>query len=194
LTETATATPRRGLFATRRQIAFFAFFILWLCIDISALGLVSQQIHKYGNSYLNYPSGMYYHALGLLLFTSIVGLLYGLFHAWLNLPLMMIIFFVSWILDPVRIGTCCAHRLPLCRCSVYFGAPAPASSSPQYAHIVFHSCLELVVDGLASLPQPFGHGLQCGNPVERFPPNYRPFVHECSRITAISGLAWAMCK
>jgi len=39
---------------------------------------------------------------------------------------------------------------------------------------------------------PFGHGLQCSNPVDRFPPNYRPFVHECSRVTAISGLSWAM--
>lgn len=39
---------------------------------------------------------------------------------------------------------------------------------------------------------PFGHGLQCGNPVDRFPAKYQPFVSECSRITAISGLSWAM--
>lgn len=39
---------------------------------------------------------------------------------------------------------------------------------------------------------PFGQSLRCGNPVESFPPNYQPFVGDCSRITAIVGLSWAM--
>lgn len=48
-----------------------------------------------------------------------------------------------------------------------------------------------VVAGMFQMT-PFGHGLQCGNPVESFPEKYRPFVNECSRITAISALAWTM--
>lgn len=39
---------------------------------------------------------------------------------------------------------------------------------------------------------PFGHGLQCGNPASSFPTAYVPFLNDCSKVTAIEGLAWAM--
>lgn len=48
-----------------------------------------------------------------------------------------------------------------------------------------------IVAGLLTAT-PFGHGLKCGNPVESFPLQYQPFVSQCSRITAIVGLAWAL--
>lgn len=39
---------------------------------------------------------------------------------------------------------------------------------------------------------PFGHGLRCGNPASFFPEQYRPFVSQCTRVKALSGLAWAL--
>lgn len=136
------------LFSTTRQITIFTFFVLWCAIDVSMLGLVSQQIHKYGNHQENYPSNQYYHALGLGLFATIFYLLIGLTNWWFShLPLTFLMFTAG----------------------IFFGTVA--------------GILE---------DTPFGHGLQCDNPVDRFPVKYQPFVHECSRITAIEGLSWAM--
>ncbi|ODO11644.1 hypothetical protein I350_00428 [Cryptococcus amylolentus CBS 6273] len=142
--------PARLLFGTARHIFYIVFFTLWLCIDIALLGLVSEQIHKHGRDYNNYPDGRYYHALGLLLFSTIVGLIFGIFHFKLGLTMYLPIFlaFAAW-----------------------FGTGA--------------GILEAT---------PFGHGLQCKHTsdLSRFPVKYQPFVSECSRITAISGLAWAL--
>jgi hypothetical protein len=136
------------LFSTTRQVLIFSFFILWCCIDVALLGLISEQITKFGNNAENYPSGMYYHALGLGLFATIFYLIVGLTNWALgHLPLTFLMFTAG----------------------VFFGTVA--------------GILEAT---------PFGHGLQCGNPVDKFPANYQPFVDQCSRITAISGLAWAM--
>lgn len=138
----------RWMFKTGRQTLIFCYYLLWICIDLSLLGLVSQQIHRYGNSQYNYPGALYYHALGLNLFSTIFFFIVALFHWALgHLPLTFLMF--------------CA--------GVFFGTSAGILTET-----------------------PFGHGLQCGNPLYKFPENYRPFVRECSRITAITGLSWAM--
>lgn len=141
-------TAMGRLFATRRQIYIFAFFIFYLCVNISLLGLVSEQLHKYGNEWTRYPDGRWYHALGLGLFVGIFFTLFGIFHAWLGHKIYLFLFFAGAVMSGV-------------------------------------------VAGLFEMT-PFGHGLQCGNPVDSFPEKYRPFYGECSRITAIEGLAWTM--
>ncbi|OWZ31226.1 hypothetical protein LQV05_002903 [Cryptococcus neoformans] len=140
----------RSLFSSTRHIFYVVLFTLWICIDIALLGLVSEQIHKYGRYRENYPTGKYQNALGLLLFSTIIGLLFGIFHWALGLAMYIPIFiaFGAW-----------------------FGTGA--------------GILEAT---------PFGHGLQCRHTwdLSRFPANWQPYVGECSRVTAIEGLAWAM--
>ncbi|WVN85363.1 uncharacterized protein L203_100508 [Cryptococcus depauperatus CBS 7841] len=140
----------RNLFSSTRHIIYVIHFALWIAIDIALLGLVSQQIHRHGRSQGNWPNGKYQHAMGLLLFSTIIGLLFGIFHWALPLVMYLPIFlaFAAW-----------------------FGTGA--------------GILEAT---------PFGHGLQCRHTwdLNRFPAEYRPFVGDCSRVTAISGLAWAM--
>lgn len=141
----------RSLFSSTRHIFYVVLFTLWICIDIALLGLVSEQIHKYGRYRENYPTGKYQNALGLLLFSTIIGLLFGIFHWALGLAMYIPIFiaFGAW-----------------------FGTGA--------------GILEAT---------PFGHGFQCRHTwdLSRFPANWQPYVGECSRVTAIEGLAWAMC-
>lgn len=141
----------RSLFSSTRHIFYVVLFTLWICIDIALLGLVSEQIHKYGRYRENYPTGKYQNALGLLLFSTIIGLLFGIFHWALGLTMYIPIFiaFGAW-----------------------FGTGA--------------GILEAT---------PFGHGFQCRHTwdLSRFPANWQPYVGECSRVTAIEGLAWAMC-
>lgn len=151
----ATAPHRRfsvrTLFSSTRHIFYVVLFTLWICIDIALLGLVSEQIHKYGRYRENYPTAQYQNALGLLLFSTIIGLLFGIFHWALGLTMYLPIFLAF---------------------GVWFGTGA--------------GILE---------PTPFGHGFQCRHTwdLSRFPANWQPYVGECSRVTAIEGLAWAMC-
>ncbi|WWC86412.1 uncharacterized protein L201_001289 [Kwoniella dendrophila CBS 6074] len=151
---TKTHKPRptlRQIFSTSRQIFYACFFILWFCIDVAELGLVSEQIHKYGGrESVNWPTGKYGHAIGLLLFSTIIGLLFGIFHWFVGLTMYLPIFLAM---------------------GVWFGTGA--------------GILE---------ETPFGHGLQCKhkNDPSRFPEAFRPYLSECSRITAMEGLAWAM--
>ncbi|KAL7421783.1 hypothetical protein Q5752_003554 [Cryptotrichosporon argae] len=134
--------------STRRQVVVLSFFILFFAIDVALLGLISQQLHKYGNTWTNYPNGMYYHALGLGLFSVIFGLLFAIFH-WAAAHKVYLFMFLAL--------------------GVFFGT---------VAGILYAT--------------PFGHGLKCGNPVSSFPSQYQPFVGQCSRITAIEGLSWAL--
>nr|ADE10052.1 unknown [Tremella fuciformis] len=139
------------IFRSARQITYFVLFTLWICLSIVELGLVSQQIHRFGGRFRSdWPTQEYGHAMGLLLFTSIISLLFGLFHWALSLFLYLPIFLAM---------------------GVWWGTGAG----------IFEST-------------PFGHGLQCGNPTASFPAAYQPYVSQCSRVTAIEGLAWAMCK
>ncbi|WVQ85107.1 hypothetical protein IAT38_007272 [Cryptococcus sp. DSM 104549] len=142
--------PIKSVFSTRRQIIYAVLFILWFCIDVSLLGLVSQQIHKYGRELDNYPTGKYQHALGLLLFSTLAGLLFSIFHWALGLTIYLPIFLA-------------------------FGA-------------FFGTAAGILED------TPFGHGFQCRHTwdASRFPANWVPFLGECSRVTAIEGLSWAM--
>ncbi|WRT64300.1 uncharacterized protein IL334_001231 [Kwoniella shivajii] len=148
-----TATPRpsiRKIFGIGRQIFWASFFILWFCIDVAELGLVSQQIHKYGRETADWPTGEFYHAIGLLLFSTIIGLLFCIFHWAVGLSLYLPIFLAF---------------------GVWWGTGAGIIEAT-----------------------PFGHGLQCKHISDssRFPANWVPFLGECSRVTAIEGLAWAM--
>ncbi|WVQ97565.1 hypothetical protein IAU59_004679 [Kwoniella sp. CBS 9459] len=145
--------PRPSLkvvFSTARQVFYACFFILWFCIDVAELGLVSQQIHKHGRETADWPTGKVQHAMGLLLFSTIFGLLFCIFHWALGLGLYLPVFFMF---------------------GVFFGTGA--------------GILE---------ETPFGHGLQCKHKDDpsRFAQNWVPFLNDCSRFTAIEGLAWAM--
>ncbi|WVF70341.1 hypothetical protein IAT40_005131 [Kwoniella sp. CBS 6097] len=140
----------KQIFSTSRQVFYACFFILWFCIDVAELGLVSQQIHKHGRELDDWPTGKVQHAMGLLLFSTLFGLLFCLFHWALGLTLYLPLFLAF---------------------GVFFGTGA--------------GILE---------ETPFGHGLQCKHKSEpsRFPENWVPFLNDCSRVTAIEGLAWAM--
>jgi hypothetical protein len=141
-------TRLQSTFSTGRQIGIFCFYVFLLCINVSFLGLISHQLHTYGNEWTSYPDGRFFHALGLGLFVCIFTMLFGLGHAWLNHMVLMFCHFAT----AVMVGT---------------------------------------VAGLFTMT-PFGHGLQCGNPIEKFPAKYQSFVGECAEYTAITGLAWAM--
>jgi vacuolar-type H+-ATPase subunit I/STV1 len=41
---------------------------------------------------------------------------------------------------------------------------------------------------------PFGKSLNCQKPDSFFPEAYQPYIGDCARVMAISGLAWALCK
>jgi len=83
---------------TKRQIFWFSFFVLWIMIAISDLGLVSQQIHSHTRHTADWPTAEYYHVMGLLLFSTIIGLIFGIFHWALSLFMYMPIFLVSPLL------------------------------------------------------------------------------------------------
>jgi hypothetical protein len=65
-------------------------------IDIALLGLVSQQIHRHGGqNVFDWPGQEYGHAMGLLLFVSIFGLLVTIFHWAFSSGIYAILFIVS---------------------------------------------------------------------------------------------------
>ncbi|KAG2005037.1 hypothetical protein CC2G_003536 [Coprinopsis cinerea AmutBmut pab1-1] len=76
--------PRRVVFTLRTVLYAIAFFLIF-GLTVSELGLVSSQLHKYGEGYTNYPSKGYKHTLGLLLFSVIWSLLGVLGHPWLGI-------------------------------------------------------------------------------------------------------------
>jgi len=59
-------------------------YSLCRCSACAELGLVSDQLHKYGDTYEHYADKEYKHALGLLLFNSLASLLLTLAHPWLG--------------------------------------------------------------------------------------------------------------
>ncbi|WVR06003.1 hypothetical protein IAU60_003031 [Kwoniella sp. DSM 27419] len=140
----------RKIFSTPRQIFYACFFILWFCIDAAELGLVSQQIHNHGRNESDWPTGQLQHGMGLLLFSSLISLVFCLFHWGVGLSLYLPIF--------LALG-------------VFWGTGAGIIEKT-----------------------PFGHGLQCKHidDPSRFAENWRPYLGDCSRTTAIEGLAWAM--
>ncbi|WOO78097.1 uncharacterized protein LOC62_01G001650 [Vanrija pseudolonga] len=144
----APTSQLQAIFWTGRQRFIFSYYVFYGILDVALLGLVSWNLHKHGNTWTNYPDGMYYHALGLGLFTTIFTLLFTIFHWALGHLLLTLTFFAS---------------------GVFFGTVAGILTST-----------------------PFGHGLQCKNPVESFPPKYQPFYHDCRKVTATVGLAWAL--
>merc|ERR1712230_176438 len=57
----------------------FAFFVVF-ALSATEIGLASDQLQMYGNSYDRWPSMMYKHTVGLALFCGLWGLLQSLFH------------------------------------------------------------------------------------------------------------------
>lgn len=74
-----------------RSILYLSTFILIFCLSCVNLGLVSQQIHRYGRFAENYASLQYKNAIGLLLAAVIISMLISMFHMFL--PLGMLLFF-----------------------------------------------------------------------------------------------------
>jgi len=139
------------IFSSSRMIFYFVLWTLYFCIDVAMLGLVSQQVHKYGGqNRFNYPTQEYGHAMGLLLFSAVFGLIISLAHWFFSLNLYLPLFLALAVFNGTGAG-------------------------------IFEAT-------------PFGHGLQCrhSDDPSRFPVNYQPYLGECSRVTAIEGLAWAL--
>ncbi|PPQ87894.1 hypothetical protein CVT25_001236 [Psilocybe cyanescens] len=68
-----------------RSILYVIGFGLIFALTCAELGLVSQQIHKYGRFAENYASLQYKNVLGLLLCAVIVSLLVTIFHLYLSI-------------------------------------------------------------------------------------------------------------
>ncbi|KJA14164.1 hypothetical protein HYPSUDRAFT_49374 [Hypholoma sublateritium FD-334 SS-4] len=66
-----------------RSWIYLATFILIFCLTCAELGLVSQQIHKYGRWTFNYATLQYKNAIGLLLCACLISLLLCLGHYWI---------------------------------------------------------------------------------------------------------------
>ncbi|KAF9524787.1 hypothetical protein CPB83DRAFT_595361 [Crepidotus variabilis] len=82
--------PRTGFFASPRKILYaFTFGLIGACTAVE-LGLVSQQLHHYGNFLSRYPTQEYKSALDLLLFACLWQLLIVIFHY--QLPSLLVAF------------------------------------------------------------------------------------------------------
>ncbi|KAH6901577.1 hypothetical protein BKA70DRAFT_1435956 [Coprinopsis sp. MPI-PUGE-AT-0042] len=57
-----------------RTILYALTFFLIFATTVAELGLVSWLLHTHGEGYENYPNKQYKHAIGLLLFSSILSL------------------------------------------------------------------------------------------------------------------------
>ncbi|TFK23875.1 hypothetical protein FA15DRAFT_641893 [Coprinopsis marcescibilis] len=77
-------TQHRRFVVNFRSVFYGIVFFLIFAQTVAILGLVSYELHKYGNGYANYASMEYKHALGLLLFGSLLSLLIVLPHLWLG--------------------------------------------------------------------------------------------------------------
>lgn len=139
---------------------------------VSELGLVSQQLHKYGNSYLHYASKQYKHGLGLLLFSVIASLLVTLSHPWLSVACTSL------------------PSLPSNRILIKSFVNFIVISFSSFVMAVFFG----TGAGIIQRTAPFtGHGC-ARKPLADYPQEWQPYVGECSRVVAIQGIAWALCK
>ena len=71
-----------------RSVLYLLAFIWIFCFTVAELGLVSNQLHKYGDDYTNYGTKAYKHALGLLLFSTIASLLVLLAHPFVSVGMI----------------------------------------------------------------------------------------------------------
>ncbi|RXW22508.1 hypothetical protein EST38_g3342 [Candolleomyces aberdarensis] len=140
-------TTRRLSFGVR-SVAYGVTFFFLFAMTVALLGLVGNQLHKYGNTYEQYASMEYKNGLGLLLFSVIFSLLILLSHPWLGVGFICVLSFIA---------------------AVFFGTGA----------------------GVINRTAPF-KGTSCNRPADEYPEPWRPYAHECSRIVAIQGLAWAL--
>ncbi|KDR66737.1 hypothetical protein GALMADRAFT_106133 [Galerina marginata CBS 339.88] len=74
-----------------RSILYAITFFLIFCLTCAELGLVSQQIHKYGRYAENYASLQYKNVLGLLLCAVIISLLLCLTHFFIPIGFLVFI-------------------------------------------------------------------------------------------------------
>lgn len=75
--------PPSRLTRARPFVFGFTFCLIFACAAVE-LGLVSDFLHRYGNSYDFYPTMEFKHDLGIILFSSIVTFLYCLSNYWSN--------------------------------------------------------------------------------------------------------------
>ncbi|KAH9479940.1 hypothetical protein JR316_0008537 [Psilocybe cubensis] len=122
-----------------RSILYLIGFVLIFALTCAELGLVSQQIHKYGRFAENYASLQYKNVLGLLLCACLVSLLVTIFHLFLNVgfvaffSLVLAVFFgtgagVIRTATPFR-GTSCGR---------------PADAYPEKWQRFAHECSRIV--------------------------------------------------
>lgn len=125
-----TRTNYAQIFNQKRQIVWFALFVLWLCIDIAELGLVSQQIHERTRDVSSWPNAETQNAMGLLLFACIISLLFGLFHWAASLFMYHVLFLVSGRLVHPTLGRFHEYSayIPATSSSFRFGFAALDSS------------------------------------------------------------------
>lgn len=77
-----------------RTVLYATAFVLIFSLTCVELGLVSEQLHKYGNDYTHWATKQYKHAIGLLLFTVIVSLLVMLAHPFVGVPFITVWSFI----------------------------------------------------------------------------------------------------
>jgi hypothetical protein len=83
--------PKRLFVPGLRSILYATTFFFLFAFTVAELGLVSQQLHKYGNTYQHYASMEYKNGLGLLLAAVIVSLLFTIFHYWTSVGFSLVV-------------------------------------------------------------------------------------------------------
>ena len=180
------ATPSDGYLSSVsvRSLVFLLLknvdFFLPACAE---LGLVSQQIHKFGRDPSHYASLMWKNDLGLLLAAVIVSLLVTIFHYQLGLGGVYLFFCAFSCFLSVFVSAC------------YFLLLAQALTSHS-AGIIFFSLVLAVFfatgAGIIRGVTPF-RGTSCGKAANLYPVIWQPFVGECRRIVSIQAIAWTLC-
>ena len=140
------------------------------CPACAELGLVSQQIHKYGRFAENWASLQYRNVVGLLLCAVIVSLLITIFHFYLSIA-------------------CTVSRLPL------FNRFSYLMIFSFNLVVAFFSLILSVFFGIGGgvirTTTPFHRS--CSTPTENYPEKWQRFAGECTRIVAMQGISWALC-
>jgi hypothetical protein len=134
-------------------------------------------IHSHSRFEESWPSKEYHHAIGLLLFATIAGLLFVIFHWVAGLVILALLFLVS-------------------RAVLYFLGGGVLAVFSQETELTCTQMFAVFFGTGAGIlySTPFGHSIACKNPTSSFPQIWQPYVSDCGRVMAISGLAWALCK
>ncbi|ESK85167.1 proteophosphoglycan 5 [Moniliophthora roreri MCA 2997] len=86
---------RTGFFSSPRRVLYTVGFALVFGIAASALGIVSYEFQRYGNTYEHYPAMEYKHDLGLILFSCIYTFLFLIGHPFISMGISIFFTFIG---------------------------------------------------------------------------------------------------